>query len=46
MIATNTNRDKISHKNKLSYGEAKERITVSKANKQQRRKTRYSWDSL
>ena len=46
MTATNENRARIANRAKLSYAEAKERITVSKGNKQQRRKTRYDWSSL
>lgn len=44
MSASNSNRVKTSSKSRLAYGEALERIKPEKANKQQRRKTRYNWE--
>lgn len=42
---TNINREKVKTNNKLTYQEAKS-ISKSKDNKQQRRKTRYSWENM
>lgn len=44
MIHTNANRSKPQHRARLSYAEAVERLPREKANKQQRRSKRYSWD--
>lgn len=44
MIQTNVNRDKQTRPARLSYAEAGERLRRDKANKQQRRKTRYNWE--
>lgn len=44
MIHTNINRAKMGHRSRLSYAEAVERLPREKSNKQQRRKTRYSWE--
>lgn len=44
MIQTNVNRDKQTRPARLSYAEAGERLQRDKANKQQRRKTRYNWE--
>lgn len=44
MIHTNSNRDKPTRPNRLSYGEAEERLSRDKSNKQQRRKKRYNWE--
>lgn len=44
MIHTNTNRTKPAHRARLSFAEAADRLPREKANKQQRRKTRYNWE--
>ena len=44
MIHTNSNRTKVAHRARLSYAEAADRLTKEKGNKQQRRKSRYSWE--
>lgn len=44
MIHTNTNRIKPTPRARLSYAEAGDRLPREKANKQQRRKTRYNWE--
>lgn len=44
MIHTNANRTKSEHRARLSYAEAGERLPREKANKQQRRRTRYNWE--
>ncbi len=44
MSYTNANRSKVSHKARLPYSEAMDRQVREKSNKQQRRKTRYSWE--
>lgn len=42
---TNSNREKVKTKNKMTYQELKA-ISKSKDNKQQRRKTRYNWENM
>lgn len=44
MIFTNINRTKAAPRSRLAYAEAIERLPREKANKQQRRKTRYNWE--
>lgn len=44
MIYTNSNRMKLCSRARLSYSEAVERLPREKANKQQRRKSRYNWE--
>lgn len=44
MIHTNENRQKAPPRARLSYAEAGDRLQREKANKQQRRKTRYNWE--
>lgn len=44
MIHTNTNRIKAPPRARLAYAEASDRLPREKANKQQRRKTRYNWE--
>lgn len=44
MIHTNTNRLKAAPRARLAYTEAADRLPREKANKQQRRKTRYTWE--
>lgn len=43
MSQSNINREKSSRRDRLPYSEAMERIPREKANKQQRRKTRFDW---
>lgn len=42
---TNINREKVKSKNKMDYEEVKA-MKKSKDNKQQRRRTRYSWENI
>lgn len=44
MTHTNANRTKLAPRARLSYTEAGDRLPREKANKQQRRKTRYNWE--
>lgn len=44
MIQTNSNRTKTAHRARLSYAETLERCPREKAQKQQRRRTRYNWE--